>query len=345
MVDRPEISVITPCHNAREFLAATVRSVADQAGLSVEHILVDDGSTDGSGEMIDDLAGRRHGIRGLRLARNGGASAARNAGADIASGRYLMFLDADDLLTPGTLAGLASALDQKDADLAICRWDRLRKTSAGWMAEEAEAAMPPADTVAALRSWIAGCAWVPPCCVLWRQEAFTAAGRWDEAISLNDDGHLVMRALTQGAAIAIAGTGRAQYRTHGGARLSLSQTFLVEEKLRSELAVIDDIRERLTAQGRLPAFAAAISVSYHRAALSGFKAGHAALARRCEALGRSVGGGRTVSPTAMGRALERVLGMERKEAAVQLLARTGLSTLRRRELVRLRHAFGGAPRT
>ena len=335
-----EISVITPCHNAREFLSETVRSVAEQAGPSLEHILVDDGSTDGSGDLVDDFATRLPHVRSLRLPRNAGASAARNAGADIASGRYWMFLDADDLLTPGTLAGMASALDRTDADLAICRWDRLRETSAGWVVEEAEVDMPPEDPVAALRSWIAGHAWTPPCCILWRREAFTAAGGWDERMSLNDDGHLVMRALTQGAGITIVGTGRGQYRSHGTTRLSLSQSFLLEEKLRSEVAVIDDIRERLARQSRVSAFAQALSTAYHRAALSGFKAGHVPLARHCEALGRSVGGGQIVSPTAIGRLLERVLGMQRKEAAVQILARMGFAALRRRDLVALRRSLG-----
>ena len=124
-----DISVITPCFNSHEFIAATVESVARQVGPTFEQIVIDDGSTDGSSEIVSGLQDRFPSLQLHVLGMNGGASAARNRGASMASGRYLMFLDADDVLTPGTLASLLAVVDSTDADIAFCEW---KTPPTGW---------------------------------------------------------------------------------------------------------------------------------------------------------------------------------------------------------------------
>ena len=101
------VSVIVPVYNARGFLTRCAASALTQDGAQVELILVDDGSTDGSDALCDELAAKDPRIRVIHQA-NGGVSCARNAGIAQASGTWLMLLDADDTLLPGALAAMTS---------------------------------------------------------------------------------------------------------------------------------------------------------------------------------------------------------------------------------------------
>lgn len=94
-LSQPLISVIIPVYNVREYLERCVRSVCLQSYRNLEIILVDDGSSDGSGDICDALALEDERIRVLHTG-NGGQGAARNRGLDIARGEYIGFMDADD---------------------------------------------------------------------------------------------------------------------------------------------------------------------------------------------------------------------------------------------------------
>ncbi len=96
-------SVITPVFNAVDFLPATLRSVQNQTLPDWEHILIDDGSTDGSLELMEQAAASDPRLRLLRTQVRGGPAKARNLGLNYARGRYVAFLDADDLWLPEKL--------------------------------------------------------------------------------------------------------------------------------------------------------------------------------------------------------------------------------------------------
>jgi len=102
------ISVIIPAKNAEETLGATLDSVADQAGVDVETIVVDDGSTDRTREIASSHAVAPRIVSGSGT----GAAAARNAGLAASTGRAIVFLDADDLLKPGALQRRLLALEE-----------------------------------------------------------------------------------------------------------------------------------------------------------------------------------------------------------------------------------------
>jgi glycosyltransferase involved in cell wall biosynthesis len=97
-VNEPRISVVIPVHNGARFLAQALRSIQTKNGWTVEIIVVDDGSSDGSA----DVARRFPGVRVLTQ-ENAGAAAARNAGIRASSGDWITFLDSDDLWPPGRL--------------------------------------------------------------------------------------------------------------------------------------------------------------------------------------------------------------------------------------------------
>jgi len=97
---KPTYSIIITCYNQREFIRDAVESALSQAGPAKEVIVVDDGSSDGSLDLLREFEPAIHLIA---LSTNQGASTARNHGAAVATGTYLLFLDGDDLLTPWAL--------------------------------------------------------------------------------------------------------------------------------------------------------------------------------------------------------------------------------------------------
>lgn len=119
------ISVIMPCFNAAPFVAEAVASVFGQSHDNVELIVVDDGSTDGSGKILADLAQGHRGRMEVLHASRIGPYPARNLALKHARGQYVAFLDADDWWDPTALEKLHSAIASKEADLAYCGWQNV----------------------------------------------------------------------------------------------------------------------------------------------------------------------------------------------------------------------------
>ena len=111
----PHVSVIVPCYNGERYLKATLDSVFSQTYADFELIVVDDGSTDGSAEIIRAYGDR---IRSV-FTENKGVSAARNLGTRLACGARLQYLDADDLLHPDALKLRVAALTGITLGVAI----------------------------------------------------------------------------------------------------------------------------------------------------------------------------------------------------------------------------------
>jgi hypothetical protein len=99
--DYPFISVIIPCYNAKAFLERCLNSLFSEKGSDFEVILVDDGSNDGTLELVKDLSEKEPGLKLINLGKNSGAAAAKNAGARESQGQYLFFLDADTKVKDG----------------------------------------------------------------------------------------------------------------------------------------------------------------------------------------------------------------------------------------------------
>ena len=114
----PTVSVIIPVYKVERYLDACVESVARQDFPDLEILLVDDGSPDGCPALCDAWAARDARIRVIHRA-NGGLSAARNSGIDAATGDFLLFVDSDDLLEPGTIRRAVDAQRRHDADLVL----------------------------------------------------------------------------------------------------------------------------------------------------------------------------------------------------------------------------------
>jgi len=115
MPNAPLVSVVIPCYNASRFIAESIESVLAQTHENLELIVVDDGSTDNSREIVHGFGAR---VRSEPLPRNQGVNFARNRGVDAARGEFVQFVDSDDLLRPEKIARSLEGFDD-DVDVVF----------------------------------------------------------------------------------------------------------------------------------------------------------------------------------------------------------------------------------
>lgn len=125
-MDASLISIIVPVYNSERYLEECVLSILNQTWSKLEVILIDDGSSDRSGEICDNLAQQDNRVRVIHKL-NQGVSAARNDGIMAARGEILGFVDSDDCCQPEMLSTLYSELTSNQAELAFCGYSDLTK--------------------------------------------------------------------------------------------------------------------------------------------------------------------------------------------------------------------------
>lgn len=125
----PLISVIVPVYKVEPYLRRCVDSILAQTLSDIEIILVDDGSPDGCPAICDSYALLDSRVKAIHK-ENGGLGSARNAGLDIASGRFIGFVDSDDYVSPGMFDTLYNALIKENADVCICSMEKVNEDCA-----------------------------------------------------------------------------------------------------------------------------------------------------------------------------------------------------------------------
>ena len=125
MERKPLISVIVPVYNGQDYLENCVESIEDQTYDHLEIIIVNDGSTDGTGAVCVKLKEKYDNIYVITM-EDEGVSAARNAGIDMAGGGFITFVDADDRLRPKTLEVLYNSILSAGSDIAGCKFQPFR---------------------------------------------------------------------------------------------------------------------------------------------------------------------------------------------------------------------------
>ncbi len=112
------VSVIIPCYNRADKIIASAMSVLNQTYHDLELIIVDDGSTDNTADVVSAMEDQR--VRYIRQPENMGACAARNRGTDESRGEYIAFQDSDDIWLPDKLEAQVRYMEQHSADLIYC---------------------------------------------------------------------------------------------------------------------------------------------------------------------------------------------------------------------------------
>ena len=117
----PTVSVIVPVYNVAEYLPQCLDSIVRQTHAQLEILLVDDGSTDGSGPLCDEWAQRDSRMRVIHKA-NGGLSDARNAALAVMTGDLVMMVDGDDYIAEDCIQTLVDVKHRTGCDIAIGQW-------------------------------------------------------------------------------------------------------------------------------------------------------------------------------------------------------------------------------
>ena len=230
--DHPRVSVVVPCYNSATTLAATLESALAQTWRHLEVILVNDGSKDGSLDVA-----RRYAARGVRVIDqpNRGAAAARNAGLTAATGTFIQFLDADDLLAPDKVEHQVLRLLREGGTLASGAWARFHgdPSKAGFVSEPAWRDLSGVDF---LCLHFEGGWMMPPAAWLAARTVVERAGPWDESLSLNDDGEYFARVMLAAREIKFCAGARSYYRSGNAASLSARRDRRALESLHRSVA-------------------------------------------------------------------------------------------------------------
>lgn len=115
----PLVSVIIPIYNTEKFLSKCINSVLAQTLKDIEVLLIDDGSTDGSGKICDEYVRKDKRIHAIHIP-NQGVSHARNKGLEAAKGKYIYFMDSDDWIETDMISTLYQLIQTNKADLSTC---------------------------------------------------------------------------------------------------------------------------------------------------------------------------------------------------------------------------------
>ena len=185
-VARPAtVSVIIPCYNAAPWLSECIDSALTQSHPPKEIIVVDDGSTDESAKIASGYGDRIVLLRQTNL----GGNAARNIGLAQATGDYVQFLDADDLLLPEKLEHQVAAAEMHSADAVYGDW-RHRYSIAGYAEHDGPAKLMGAQEdilLSLLDGW-----WFSPAALLVRRSTALAVG-WDQDLQVAQDRDFITR--------------------------------------------------------------------------------------------------------------------------------------------------------
>lgn len=211
MVERtvtiPQVSIIVPCYNAAQWLRETLTSVVAQTGVTLQLIVIDDGSTDASAEIVEHEFTQAELVRTAK----GGASRARNLGLKRALGTYIQFLDADDLLLPHKLQDQMAHLERTGADVVYSDWQYLTRTPDGQF-ERAQVVTPQMRGEPALELFTHF--WASNAAYLFRHAIIDQTNGFNEGLPILQDARLVLDCALYGARFTYLPGVYSLYRVH-----------------------------------------------------------------------------------------------------------------------------------
>jgi glycosyltransferase involved in cell wall biosynthesis len=240
---QPDVTVVIPAYKAERTIERTVRSALGQPAITVSVIVVVDDLSRVTQQVVTSIGGSNLSL--LVNETNKGAQFTRNRGLSQTLSEFVMFLDSDDYLTGNVLSGLVSRMHETGADIAFGPFilsdesiNRCERTVSLFR-----------SSPDAFRRWLTQGGYVPPCSVLWRTDFIRRIGGWDEALTRNQDGELVLRGLLLGGKICTTSIGAGVYEQHPSehritrSRSNFSSLIVAADKLlsiESEIVAADE---------------------------------------------------------------------------------------------------------
>jgi glycosyltransferase involved in cell wall biosynthesis len=249
----PLVSIIIPCYNAEQWIAEAINSALEQTYSPIEVIVINDGSTDNSLEVIKSFGSKIRWASGP----NRGGNHARNRGFELSSGKYIQFLDADDYLLPPKIETQVNFLEKTGADVVYGDWrhkyhKKDNRESYGPITFSGKQ-----DDVleALLKGW-----WVAPIALLFSREVLIECGGWDESLQAGQDRDIFTSVAILGANIKYQAGCFSIYRRYGNVTVSTSNT---ARWLESHLIVLNKAETALERSEKLSSiYRQALAQSY-----------------------------------------------------------------------------------
>ncbi|MGB7445401.1 MAG: glycosyltransferase [Coleofasciculaceae cyanobacterium] len=208
------VSVIIPCYNAQEWIAEAIDSCLRQTYPRVEIIVIDDGSTDASLEIIKSYGEKLIWETGS----NRGGNYARNKGLVLAKGEYIQYLDADDYLLPEKIEKQVTCLEETGADIVYGDWRHQRHLPDGSIVlEEIQTCGPKEDM---LESLLSNERWVAPVALLFTRAIIDNSEKWDESLEAGQDRDFLITAAINNAKFAYQASCHSIYRRYSNTTVS-----------------------------------------------------------------------------------------------------------------------------
>jgi glycosyltransferase involved in cell wall biosynthesis len=247
------VSVIIPCYNAERWVGEAVASCLQQTYQPIEVIVIDDGSTDGSLDVLRSFGAKIRWESGPRR----GACHTRNRGFSLSEGRYIQFLDADDYLLPEKIGRQVSFLEETGADVVYGDWrHQFHQLDGSVVMGERQVSGDQMDVLESLLgSW-----WTANMTLLMRREVVTRGGGWDESLEAGQDHDLFISVAMTGADVRYQPGCHSVYRRYGSATVSTSNRL---RWLESRWRLFEKAEGKLNIEGRLSTeYRSALAHSY-----------------------------------------------------------------------------------
>ncbi len=231
-----DLSVIIPCYRQAHLLPFAIDSALEQSAGKVEIVVVNDGSDDTTEDVSREYGDAIHYV----WKENGGLSSARNAGVAAATGRYVLFLDADDMLHPNAVADLLSAVNGRENCIGLMGY-RLFENEP----EDGPPGVSPSATISSPLPDVINACLGPVHAHLCPRSAVLAAGGFDESLRSCEDWDLWQKLAFRGMEVVSVPLAGAYYRRYPGAMSTNAPRMLrcrTEVLLRAHKAVTSDPR-------------------------------------------------------------------------------------------------------
>lgn len=243
-----DVSIIIPTYNRRSLISEAINSCLQEnrLDLRLQIIVVDDCSTDGSREVLAEYGSL---IERVFLEKNAGQCHARNAGLKQVVGRYVKFLDSDDVLEKGTLIEEVRLADQESADIVVSDWGNIKLNNQGKSIDGSEVKWAAPDMHPLPDSILYGKA-VPTSAALYRA-TYIKGLEWDPIVQKLDDWDWFCQAAMLGGKIVSLNKVSYWMRDHMNTRVTTSATMLLNA--RDHHRILLKLERELREHGQLTA--------------------------------------------------------------------------------------------
>ena len=239
------VSVIIPCYNAEKWLREAIDSCLNQTYANLEIIVIDDGSSDHSLEIIKSYEDKVIWESGP----NRGGCYARNRGFELTKGEYIQYLDADDYLLPQKIERQVHFLEETGADVVYGDWRPQKHLPDGTFFLKDINTCGPKDDF--LEHLLADKQWLVPHALIFTRDAVSKSGGWDEKLKAGQDRDFFISVAMSGVKFAYQPGCYSVYRGYGNITVSTSNPdiwrnnhFFLMEKAEMKLSQLNKLSER-----------------------------------------------------------------------------------------------------